>query len=799
MIDEIKNFFIKNIAPVIEEYRHTEQDFKQIGDRVLNSIQKQSAYLEDLSKGFQSIFASVQLTSEATQVMERETKEIKELSDHSISHLDGLIHIIEQLTDKVHHLTEILNNIKEHSSRLKEAIGEIDKISEMTIVAARNAQIKAYHAGDWGRGFEVIARQMVNLVGQTETATLEIPKITERVEVDVVKMATLVEDMQKFLEKFEMVSEYLNDSFKQILTIMPSLDRDTTEAARLIAEQEKAKEILLASNWELNNWLADTFEFSEKAASATIFLRGLSNEIMTKAEQIKTWGDESKHNFYYFLIRFFNILVSTMEGHQRWGQKVPHIEGVFDFDKFVNTLSALKATGQDIKQSILRQSTDLKKSETILESSLSALTRELSEEIGIMRALDEAEILLSRLKDLPDRVLFFEHELDAIVERSRILSLYAAIESARSGTYTQSLSVVADEIKILAGQAKKSVGNIARWREFLVTDFVSALKIIEEAKRIAQDERLHLNESSKIIEETLAKTKNLCLLIDETNTSIDRQLTNFALLEGQLNNVIATHQDIVIEFEHYIRAGILLPKALEKVMNYKDEYFIMLANLIKEKEPEVQIIVRESADPLILDPSLKTEVVSDRILQHLHIGLFNFDADGNIVPGAASDYHISEDGKVWTFYLRKDIKFHNGQPLTAADVFFSIERIRKGPNAGFVEFIEETKIIDDHTIQFKLRFPYLPFVANLACGTCLIIPRHGYDPNHPIGAGPFRFVHWDKNNEITLRANDDFFEGRPAIDELIFRVIPDENEALDRFKQGEVSFMEISQIQIDEK
>ncbi|MCJ7425501.1 methyl-accepting chemotaxis protein, partial [Candidatus Bathyarchaeota archaeon] len=404
MIDEVRQFFIEHINPIIVEYRQTNQEFKKLGDQIIQTIQRQSSYLEDLSKGFQSIFASVKLTSEATQVMERETKELRELSNNSISSLDGAIHTIEQLTSEVQYLTGALSNVKEHSSQLKTAIAEIIKISEMTIVASRNAQIKAYHAGEIGRGFEVIARQVVDLVGQTETATKEIPKITGRIEDEVAKLGVQVDEMQKFLEKFEMVGEYLNDSFKHILSIVPNLERDTTEASRLIAEQEGAKKTLVGSNWELNSWLADTFDLSEKAASASIFLKGLSNEIVDKAEQIRKWEDTSKHNLYYFLIRFFNVLNITTESHLKWTKRVPRLEGVFDFEGFKTALKSLPAMSQDIKQSIMRQSTDLKKSEGILEASLNTLTRETSEEANISRILGEAETLLSQLKEVPNQV-----------------------------------------------------------------------------------------------------------------------------------------------------------------------------------------------------------------------------------------------------------------------------------------------------------------------------------------------------------------------------------------------------------
>ncbi len=798
MIDKVKQFFVQHITPIIDEYKHTDLEFKKLSDEIGRAIQNQSNYFEDLSKVFQSIFASVQLTAEATQVMEKEIKEIKELSNHSIQALDDVIQTIEQLTEEVHTLTGHLDNVKGHSNYLKNAITEIEQISEMTIVASRNAQIKAYHAGERGRGFEVIARQMVDLVGQTETATSGIPKVTERIESDVSSLTELVEGMQKFLEKFEMIGEYLNDSFKQILTIIPNLERDTTEAARLIAEQEDAKVSLLYSNQELNSWLTDTFELSEKASSALIFLEGLAGETINLAEQIKNWEDASRHNFYYLLNRFQHILSFTIEGHQNLEKKMPQLKGAFDFSKFSNTFGELKLTSQDIKQSIVRQSTDLKKSEGILEASLNTLTSETGVEVNILQLLNEAEQSLNELKDLPDKVLFFESELNAIVERSRILSLYAAIESARAGEFSQPLTVVADEIKMLANQAKTSVTNITRWREALIYDFDAALRIIKECKTIAQTEREKLDESARIITEALKKIKELCFLIDETSASLDQQLSNFPVLENQLYKITQTYEEIIAEFDRYLKTSLALTRNLDRTSVYKEQFQSLHANLIIETEPPVQLTIRESADPIILDPAFKTDVISDRINQQIHIGLFSYNDVGNIVPGATADFIVSEDCKLWTFYLRKDIKFHNGQQLTAHDVLYSIERIKGGPNAGFVEYIDEMTIIDDHTIQFKLRYPYLPILANLSCGTCLILPRHGYDPAHPIGAGPYRFVRWERGQRVVLKANEEFFEGRPPIDELIYRIIPDENSAFMQFRQRDIVVMEIQQLEIDE-
>lgn len=798
MIEEIKQYFIKNIAPIVEEYNRTNQEFAHMGEEFGRVIQIQSSNLEDLSRFFQSIFASVQLTSEATQVMDKEIKEIKELGNLSINSLDGVINTIEQLTSEVHKLTDQLGRIREHSSQLKNAIAEIVKISEMTIVASRNAQIKAYHAGEMGRGFEVIAKQMVGLVGQTETATSEIPKVTERIDGDVAQLSVLVDGMQKFLEKFEMVGEYLNDSFRQILSLIPNLEKDTTETSRLIAEQEKNRTSLVASNRELTTWLSDTFEISEKASSALIFLKGLASETINASERTKTWHDDSQHNFFYFLNRFLNILTFTTEGQQKWERKVPQLKGVFDFQGFANTIEESKTTSRDIRQSIVRQSTDLKKSQGILETALETLNREMGEETSIFRALSEAENSLNELRDLPGKVLFFEQELNAIVERSRILSLYAAIESARAGEFSQALVVVTEEIKNLADQTKNSVVNITQWRESLIGDFDTCLKVIKECKKIAQEERRRLNESTKIIDETLRKIKELRALITETDTSLDQQLSNFSVLSEQLKKIIESYDDIITRFDRYLKTGITLTRILEGITNYRQEFIGMLGKLVEEKEPAVRLIIRESADPIILDPAFKTDVISDRICQQIHIGLLSFDDEGSIVPGAASDFSISEDGRTWTFYLRKDIKFHNGRPLTSADVLYSIERIKTGPNVSFVEYIEEVRAIDDHTVQLRLRYPYLPLLANLACGTCLILPRQGYDPIHPIGAGPYRFARWERNQELILKANDSFFEGRPSIDELVYRVVGEEQDALNQAQSGKISVMEIQQAEIDE-
>ncbi|MCP4431005.1 MAG: ABC transporter substrate-binding protein, partial [Gammaproteobacteria bacterium] len=169
----------------------------------------------------------------------------------------------------------------------------------------------------------------------------------------------------------------------------------------------------------------------------------------------------------------------------------------------------------------------------------------------------------------------------------------------------------------------------------------------------------------------------------------------------------------------------------------------------------------------------------------------------NIVPALAESWEIADNGKDYTFHLRDDITFHNGETFEAEDVVTTWEAGKDPLNAYayIFEEVENIEIIDDYTVvvttkEIDALFMTTGFVSSLYG----MYPSDYYNEvgfegfeEHPIGAGPFKFVEWVKGERIVLEAFEDYYEpGLPKLDRIIFRPIPESATRLAAVQTGEV-------------
>lgn len=185
----------------------------------------------------------------------------------------------------------------------------------------------------------------------------------------------------------------------------------------------------------------------------------------------------------------------------------------------------------------------------------------------------------------------------------------------------------------------------------------------------------------------------------------------------------------------------------------------------------------------------------------------------DLVPGLAESWDVSTDGLIYTFHLKKGVKFHNGEELKADDVVFTFDRMlnpaTKALNTDFLDMIAGAKdrmegkadsvsglkAVDDYTVEIALEKPFAPFLANIATPAGSIYNRKattaagedfGLKPELTIGTGPFIFKSWKLNDQLVLTANKDYFKGKPEIDGVIFKVVPDAETQRMQFETGEL-------------
>lgn len=233
---------------------------------------------------------------------------------------------------------------------------------------------------------------------------------------------------------------------------------------------------------------------------------------------------------------------------------------------------------------------------------------------------------------------------------------------------------------------------------------------------------------------------------------------------------------------------------------------MVLASPTFAQTPPNVAVVGQIAEPKSLDPAAVTAVNDFRILVNVYDGLTRYkDGTLEVEPSLAESWEISEDGTVYTFKLRSGVKFHDGSDFNAEAVKFNFDRMLKEdhpyhdtgpfPLAFFFSAVEEVNVIDDLTVEFKLNEPYAPFLSNLAYPTGLLVSptaveEHGKDfGRHPSGTGAFKFEEWEPNAKVVISRNEDYWDGAPPLEAVVYRPITDANTRVAEMLAGGLDIM----------
>ncbi|MBN2049665.1 MAG: hypothetical protein JW760_04415 [Spirochaetales bacterium] len=203
-----------------------------------------------------------------------------------------------------------------------------------------------------------------------------------------------------------------------------------------------------------------------------------------------------------------------------------------------------------------------------------------------------------------------------------------------------------------------------------------------------------------------------------------------------------------------------------------------------------------SGDPDTLDPHKTSGTLTFQTLKSLYDTLVEPDMEGKLIPSLAESWDISADGKTYTFQLRDDVVFHNGDKLTSADVKATFERILSpdtaSPKAKEFGQVESIATPDANTVVFTLAKPFSSFLASMASGWGAILPKSLIDAGHdfdtaPVGTGPFTLTEWVRDGRIVLARNPDYWmKGLPKLDTVIMNVIPERAVQVQGLLTGQV-------------
>lgn len=198
-------------------------------------------------------------------------------------------------------------------------------------------------------------------------------------------------------------------------------------------------------------------------------------------------------------------------------------------------------------------------------------------------------------------------------------------------------------------------------------------------------------------------------------------------------------------------------------------------------------------EPPHLDPTAGAAAAIDEVVYaNIFEGLTRIDRNGEVKPGLASSWKVSEDGKTYRFTLRDGVKFHDGTAMESSDVVFSIERAIAADSVnaqkGLLEPIESVAAGGAGTVIVTLKRPTGHFLFNLGWGDAIVVGEESAGGNkaNPVGTGPFSFKRWVKGDRVELQRNESYW-GEPAkLATATFRFIPDPAAAVSAMMAGDV-------------
>ena len=198
-------------------------------------------------------------------------------------------------------------------------------------------------------------------------------------------------------------------------------------------------------------------------------------------------------------------------------------------------------------------------------------------------------------------------------------------------------------------------------------------------------------------------------------------------------------------------------------------------------------------EPPGLDPTAgAAAAIREVTYANIYEGLTRFSPEGEVEPALAHDWDISEDGLDYTFHLQEGVEFHDGAPMTAEDVKFTLDRARDADSTNaqpqLFELIEEVAVIDDLTVRVTLAEPDSQFLFNMAWGDAVILSPDSAETNvtDPVGTGPFAFENWAEGDRVELVRNEEYWGEPVALSGATFRFISDPSAAQAAMMAGDL-------------
>ena len=237
---------------------------------------------------------------------------------------------------------------------------------------------------------------------------------------------------------------------------------------------------------------------------------------------------------------------------------------------------------------------------------------------------------------------------------------------------------------------------------------------------------------------------------------------------------------------------------------------------VDEEPVEVaqEVSVAIGAEPESLDPMQMSSAPAATVSEHMAENLIYLTEDGDLEPALAESWEVEDDGMAYLIELREGVTFHDGEPFNAEAVKYNLDRFMgkgefEGEDSAVFAFllgeVDEVEVVDEYTIRIHMEELFAPLITHLSHS---FIAMHSpaalgaldedEDVAAPVGTGPFKYVEWERGEQIVMEKNEDYWGGAPELDTVTFKFVPEGSSRVIMIETGEVdAVMDIPFAEID--
>lgn len=270
-----------------------------------------------------------------------------------------------------------------------------------------------------------------------------------------------------------------------------------------------------------------------------------------------------------------------------------------------------------------------------------------------------------------------------------------------------------------------------------------------------------------------------------------------------------THRDTLVHYVKQKEGGILMKKIFTLLMAIGILFALTACSVgesgnggadekVKGSDGKNELKVGLSANAKTLDPIKYTGVYESQVMRQMGDTLVAYSKDlSEIIPSLATEWKTSEDMLVYTFKIRKGVKFHpgefqKGREMVAEDVKYSLERSAKESAMNRLRGVKEVKVLNDYEVEIHLEKPNAALLAMLTDAGNIIIPKEEVEglgdkfSEKFIGTGPFKMVDWKKDQQVSLEANKEYWGEKPKVSKVLLKFISDQNMMTNALRAGDI-------------